>query len=266
MLIGKKISTILIVAGLGVGANPNRSWGAMIDKFTELAGPNSNPDSTNAAGASVDAWTVVAPAASGSGTRTYSSVNYWNIFSNTNAGAATLQTHVFDSALNIGQAVSIDYANRGAPAAGTGRSIGLRYLDAGGNTQIEFSLISDNNNFYRYFDTGSDTYTNTTKTFVASTVFNVSIALTGTVGSATTYTGTAGTTTWSGSFTSPITQIQVFNDIEGGGSDVSTNNLAITPEPASVGLIGGMGALGLLRRRRRGKRHLFLASSASQRA
>lgn len=247
------IAAATLAAGVCVTVSPRLASAAMIERFTATANPSTNPDATNAGGASADAWTVAAPSASGSNTRTYG-VPFWNIFSNASAGAPTLQTHAFSGALAVGQTASVDYANRSAPVAGTGRAIGLRFLDAAGATQVEFSLISDNGNLYRVFDTGSGTFANTSKPFVASTVFNVAIALTGTSGTATTYTGTAGTTTWTGSFTSPITQIQVFNDIQGGGSDVSTNNLAVTPEPGSLALAGVLGRIGLLRRRRRGAR------------
>ncbi len=81
-------------------------------------------------------------------------------------------------------------------------------------------------------------------------MFNVAFTITG----GNTYSATAGTASWTGTFTGSLAGIEVFNDAAGNGSDVGFDNLAITavPEPSPVSLLasGGVALLGYRQRRK----------------
>jgi hypothetical protein len=128
--------------------------------------------------------------------------------------------------LGVGQAVTIDWANR---AIDTGNSVGVSLMSTGAPA-VTFKFVGgDANGVYRYDDAGGAGQS-TGEPFAYQSMRTLKFAIT----SPGTYSASYGTSTWSGTYAGTIDGIQVFNNGGGNGSDVPFNNLVVVPEPASL--------------------------------
>ena len=223
--------------------------GATIVNYTATAAPSASPDGVDQTGTAVDVWQESVTAGTSGGAGSYIN-NGWEIYSYPDATGPTIdEAHTFTGgSVGVGQTVSISFANSAVQA---GQPVGISLL--GGSTPITFSFTGgDTSGHYRYSDAGG-TNKDTGLGFEYQTNFPVSFTFT----SATTYTATAGTASFSGTYSGAVTSIQVFNNAAGNGSDVAFNALAVSgstavPEPVSGTACAGLAAAaGLGRRRRR---------------
>lgn len=206
---------------------------ATIASYSASADPNAAPDAN--AGTD-DAWSVTSTDVGTGGTGSFlDGTRGWAIWSSPFGGDPATQTdavradHAFvGGPLNVGQTVSIDWANSGIL---TDRVVGVSLM-SGGTPMITVKFIGgDLDGVYRYDDAGG-TDQNTGQGFQYQTLAPLVIAL----NSATTYSASYNGTPWSGTYSGPIDGIQVFNDRAADASDVYFNNLAIVPEPTCLAL------------------------------
>ncbi len=257
----KKIC-LLLMAGCMVTSVANAST---IVSYSASDSPGSSPDGN---GNSVDVWTVTGDGGAG---RSYlkglqdGNANMWAIWDLSDQPGGTYATHTFaGGALTVGQSVSIDYTHN--TNIDNGQAIGIRMLD-GANNEVSYEFIGGDLNYSKY-DTGSGVFAATDKQYDNFDIYQVVFTLTG----ANSYdmTVSEGSITdagykpsedgnpdvgsviasWSGTFTgSSISGIQVFTE-GGNDSDQWFDNLAVIPEPATIGLVGLFG-VGMLFVRRR---------------
>jgi len=245
----RKTAQLVCVAAGVVGAAGWASAATPVS-YTATAAPSANPDGVDQTNTPVDVWQeVITPGTSG-GAGSYSNPTWypgaWTLYSYNDAtGGSIDEYHTFaGGAISVGQTVSIGIANS---AIATGQHVGFSLIDGG--SPINFYFVGgDSSGHYRYDDAGG-TDQDTGLGFEYQTPITVSITLT----SATTYSATAGTASWSGTYSGAITEMDVYNHAAGDGSDLGYDNLTVSavPEPVSAGLIGVLGVPALLRRRRR---------------
>lgn len=161
----------------------------------------------------------------------------------TAAGDFSTATRSFTGgALTTGQTFSIDLGNTGVSAGG---QIGLNLQD-GGVTVFELKFIGGGAN-WQLNDGGSDFSSG--QGFAANTSLNFSFTYEG--GSTYSYSfGSGSGTSFVASNTiSGIDGFELYSSRQGSGENFGSNNMEIVPEPA-IALLGSLGLLGLLRRRR----------------
>jgi hypothetical protein len=220
--------------------------------YTATSSPANNPDGVDQSLNPVDVWqeTIIPGDSGGAGSYQYNGGwAGWYIYSYPDASGGTIQeTHTFTGgALAIGQTVSLNWGNS---AIESGQQVGFNLLDGSANSDITFSFTGgDPTGHYRYTDSGVSGQ-DTGFGFLYQTMFNVAFTVTG----ANTYSATAGTASWTGTFTGSLAGIEVFNNAAGNGSDVGFNNLTISsvPEPSAIALImlTGIGLFGYQHRKK----------------
>ena len=176
------------------------------------------------------------------------SARAWGMYAN-NGSVANAYRSFTGGALSVGQTVAIDFDNG---YLDNSYSVGVGLLNASGNTLWEVFFTGGQSN-YRYQD-GSG-FNNTTISYGDEGVA-LDFTLTSSSGYQMTLTRLDGTTqTITGSLISnadqAISQVRLFNAGAGSGTskDAFFNSISIVPEP-SAALLGSLGALALLRRRR----------------
>jgi hypothetical protein len=240
--------------------------------YTATADPNANPDGVDQSLNPVNVWTCTFTAggtngtgdAGADGSGSYYGApfgspnlgNAWQMYSYQNdgvgnGGSAFANTTFAGGALTIGQTVSIGFEMRAldAPGGGTNLSIngqaGISLLNGSGNA-ITFAIIGGGPNNYYYTDAGSTDANAGPLTYQYQNPFTIAFTVTGPG----TYSAVAGSDSWSGTFSGSLVGMQVFNSKGGNSSDVGFNNLAIVPEPGTLGLVvGGLVFLGYAFRR-----------------
>jgi len=236
--------------------------------FDAAAAPGANPDaSVNGEGpATADAWTIVS-AFGGAGDLfgpglsdgTYSNDNTWQIFTVSGQDSQIYSKHTLDSPLNVGQSISLDFANSGvAPPPSTGANpgvVGISLKDSNNVNIAQFSFRGGSAD-YVY----SDAIANNMDT-LHPFEFQDLMQITWTIGPGGTYLATLadpGTHTiedsWAGVLggNGTVAGIEVFNNNGGNNSDVFYDDLTVVPEPTTW--IAGVAALAgciYLRRRSR---------------
>ena len=220
---------------------------ASVASYSATAAPNSNPDGTG----STNVWTTSTIGANagfflgnsgsnGDGNGAGAGTSAWAMYANSNDQA--FSSHTFaGGALVAGQTVGIDFDNGYFDST---KSAGIQLRS--GSTVLFSLYFRGGQSFYEYLDAGGLDI-DTTKGFSDD-----GAAFSFTLNSSTTYTASYGSASWSGTIANlAVDNIQIYNNSAGGGStrDVYFNNLTIIPEP-SAALLGGFGALALLRRRR----------------
>ncbi len=215
---------------------------ATIISYAATDAPGNNPDGVDQNSNPVQVWqqTIIPGTSGGAGSYSYAggwagSSAGWYIYSYPDqTGPIIDDTHTFiGGSLSIGQTVSLDWGNSAIQA---GQDAGLSILDGSGNSVITFSFTGgEPTGDYRYSDAGV-TAQDSGFGFLYQTTFNVAFTVTG----ANTYSATAGTATWTGTFAGSLNGIEVFNNAAGNGSDVGFNNLTISqvPEPGTIALVG----------------------------
>ncbi len=238
--------------------------------YTATADPNTAPDAVDQSSNPVDVWTCTfTPGATGSdGSGSYFGSpfgppnlgNAWQMYSYQNSGtgnggSAFANTTFAGGALAIGQTVSIGFEMRAldAPGGGTNLSIngqaGLSLLNGSGNA-ITLAIIGGGPNHYYYTDGGSTNANAGPLGYQYQNPFVVAFTVTGPGTYSAIASNANGTDSWSGTFAGSLIGMQVFDSKGGNGSDVGFNNLAIVPEPGTLGLvIGGLVFLGYAFRR-----------------
>ena len=159
------------------------------------------------------------------------------------AGTATASRLFTSGALGVGQTFSINLGHTNNIAAGN--DIGLLLTD-GGSTVFTLKFVGGGTQWLLN-DGGSDFGSG------QSYVANTSIALSFTYEGSNKYSYTFGTGSGN-NFTatntiSGIDGFTLFNNNQGNNENLGANNMSIIPEP-SAALLGGVGMLALLRRRR----------------
>jgi aryl-phospho-beta-D-glucosidase BglC (GH1 family) len=219
--------------------------------YTATAPPGDMPDGVNQNGTAVDVWTVtLTPGIDGNqngdnGSGVYfgetfdSFTNGWEEYSFQNTG--TGQGGSVDSvntfaggALSIGQSVSINFDMRGTdPVAGSlpaGR-VGVSLLN-GSIPALSFYIYGGGPGNYFYTDADSTAASAGSMQYQYQSPFNIKFTVT----SGTTYSAVAGSDAWNGTFSGPLTGIDVFNHAGGNESDVGFNNLAVAGAPTPLQL------------------------------
>ena len=269
-----KVCLLLAFTGFAGLATP--AFASTNVSYTATADPNTAPDGVDSNGNAVDVWTfghagsdtgATAPnnygsflgnsGANGGGSGAGAGTSAWGLYANrdytgaTNSGNEANIGYTFAGGmLTLGQSVSIAFDGG---YVDTGNQYGLRLFNSSGFA-LSLSFVGGDS-AYRYYDNATSGnsagfgYTPDGFTFKYT-------QLTLTTYSAVVTQGTATLGSWTGTVNSAPTFIQVYDSSAGSGSnyDVYANNLQIVPEPGSLTLCGGLGAvlLGLARRRRTG--------------
>lgn len=243
------LALLSVIAAAGMASASNDF------SYTATAGPAANPDGIDVlnGNAPVDAWQeTVIPGTSG-GAGSYGNGGWggtgWYLYSYNDATGGTVQERdtFAGGALAIGQTVSLMWGNANIL---TGQQVGLSILDGSGNQDIIFSFTGgDSGGQYRYTD-ASVTGQESGYGFQYYTMFNVAFTVTG----ANTYSATAGTASWTGTFTGSLSGIEVFNNAAGDSSDVGFNALTVIPEPSTMVLVSAGTALLVCYQRRKALR------------
>ena len=253
-----KRASLLLMMGCMMASVANA---ALVATYSASASPGDALDANDNA---VDVWTVTG---FDGANRSYyqGSVDgndgLWGIWDRSDGVdggfSGTYATHTFaGGALTVGQSVSLDYSNQNID---DGEMVGIRLLD-GASSEAEFVFIGGTQ-AYSYTDSASADYTATSKGWSRVDLFQVVFTLTDANSYSMSITSGSGgedgnpdvgsvVDSWSGTFTgSSIDGIQVFTE-GGDGSDQRFDNLAVVPEPATIGLVGAFGVVAFLMRRR----------------
>lgn len=190
--------------------------------------------------------TFLGGAANGSNINTTGSFGTvsWSLYAN--SGQTASRFYDFSSILTTGQSVSLAMDNGSIDTGGT---VGFSLQNSGGTNRFEYYYIGgDSVNSYKINDAGGQenvtpnvgfTSTGLVLSFTQLAADSYSFSING---NPITNTGLSITA-------SDISRIRLFNFNAGGGNDAHFNSLAVVPEP-SAALLGGLGAIILLRRRR----------------
>lgn len=165
--------------------------------------------------------------------------------SSSDVGAFSTATRGFTGgALSAGQTFSIDLGNTGVDLGAPGQ-VGINLQD-GGVTVFELKFIGGNTNWLLN-DGGSDFSAG--QGFAANTSLTFSFTYEG--GSTYSYSfgSGSGSNFVASSTISGIDGFELYSSRQGGSENFGANNISIVPEP-SITLLGSLGILGLLRRRR----------------
>jgi hypothetical protein len=223
--------------------------------YTATAGPGSTPDGVDQNSNPVNVWTTIVILGGTNGTGDNGAdgagvyfgnpdggggidggaIGSWQLYSyqndGTGLGGSVDATNQFaGGALTVGQTVSINFVMRATDAASGGRpagAVGVSLL-SGNNTAVEFYIYGGGPGYYFYTDAGSTAADAGPMTYQYQHAFNIAFTITG----PNTYSATAGSDSWTGTFNGPISGIDVFDHAGGNGSDVGFNNLSVAPELA----------------------------------
>lgn len=245
----------ILLTLFGVISTVTLASASNIFSYTATGTPGSTPDGQDQNGNPVNVWTLVLSAGGTNGTGDNgedgsggwfgnpdgaggiggSGENSWQIYSyqndGTDLGGSVDATNQFaGGALTVGQTVSINFVMRATDPSANGLppgTVGVSLL-SGNNTAIEFYIYGGGPGWYLYTDAGSTGADAGPMTYQYQSAFNIEFTITG----PNTYSATAGSDSWTGTFNGPITGIDVFNHNGGNASDVGFNNLTIAPELA----------------------------------
>lgn len=146
--------------------------------------------------------------------------------------------------MNVGQTISLQFDNGGIA---TGKSTGIQLYN--GATLVFQLYFRGGESVYEYFDNLSGgTYDQDTSAGFSTDGGTFSFTLNSSTG----YSASWRNVNWTGTVQNlGIDRIQVYNNSAGSGDggNLYFNNLTVVPEP-SAALLGSLGVLALLRRRR----------------
>ena len=247
----KRIALILLwMISVSRGAN-----GAGIFSYAATNSPGSAPDGVDQSGNLVNVWTVTAipggtnglgdSGADGSGVYFGNpdggggidggAVGSWQEYSYQNdgvgLGGSVDAVNVFAGGpLTTAQTVALDFVMRATDPASGGRqpgTVGISLLN-GTNAAVTFFIYGGGPGYYLYNDAATTNGDAGPMGYQYQSAFHVAFTITG----PNTYTATAGSDTWNGTFKGPLTGIDVFNHAGGNASDVGFNHLTVIPELA----------------------------------
>ena len=170
----------------------------------------------------------------------------FGLFAGGEGGNNSSATRPFTGALTAGQTFSIDLGHSNSIA--NGGEVGLNLLD-GSSAVFTLKFVGGGGSFWRINDGGSDF--NTTQGYLADAALSFSFTYNGGSSYSYTFGSSSGVNFTASSTISNVTAVKVFSNAQGSGANTGANNVAIVPEPASLGLLlmSGIGMLGLRRRR-----------------
>jgi hypothetical protein len=173
----------------------------------------------------------------------------WDIYDapgrNGSQSGEITQTNTFNYALTLDQSVSLEYATGNSLAIGG--KVGLNLLD-GSTTEVSIFAQNSASSDFLYTDSTNTAVSTGQVYYNSSNIMDFSFEVTGTD----TYSADLNGHTFTGTFSAPITGIQVFNENGGASSDQYTTDLIEPiPEPSTYALmLGGLVLFGMLLRRR----------------
>lgn len=170
----------------------------------------------------------------------------FGLFSGGNAAGdfATAKRSFTGGALTAGQSFSIDLGNTGIDLGAPGQ-VGLN-LQAGGVTVFALKFVGGGSNWLLN-DGGSDFSAG--QGFAANTSLNFLFTYEGGSNYSYSFGSGSGSNFTASNTISGIDGFELYSSRQGGGENFGANNISIVPEP-SIALLGGLGLLGLLQRRR----------------
>jgi hypothetical protein len=232
----------------------NSALGATTVEYSYNAPPSSSNDSlVNGGPATTQAWTIAyttaIPSNFGPFDGTIHGTPMWDIYDapgrNGSQSGEITQTNTFNYALTLDQSVSLEYATGNSLAIGG--KVGLNLLD-GSTTEVSIFAQNSASSDFLYTDSTNTAVSTGQVYYNSSNIMDFSFEVTGTD----TYSADLNGHTFTGTFSAPITGIQVFNENGGASSDQYTTDLIEPiPEPSTYALmLGGLVLFGMLLRRR----------------
>jgi hypothetical protein len=169
----------------------------------------------------------------------------WSLYAN--SGGEANRIYDFGSSMTVGQSVVIDMDN---PGIATGGVVGFSLRNSSSQNRFEFYYIGgDSVNSYKINDSSGQENVSPTVPFTTG-----GLSLEFTLLASNTYSFSINGADIANSglnlTASDISQIRIFNYNAGSGQDAHFNSFELIPE-SSTALLGGLGMLALLRRRRR---------------
>lgn len=169
----------------------------------------------------------------------------WGLYGN--SGQTSNAVRPFSGSLNVGQGFNIDMDNGYLDG---GATVGFGLQDSSGNNRLEVFFAGGNANYTVFGSAAQDSLIGYTDEgldidFLLTGTDSYSVKLTRKDGTTNTLTGTLGGTSGSG-----VSQVRLFNFNAGGAgsNNLYFNSIAVTPEPASLGVLA-LAGIAMLRRR-----------------
>lgn len=211
----------------------NSGWTGWTESLTNPGSPSENGTFLGGAGNGSNITT----------TGSFGTVS-WSLYANN--GQTASRVYDFSSSLTVGQSVLIDMDN---PGIANGGVVGFSLRNSSSQSRFEFYYIGgDSVNSYKINDSSGQENVSPTVGFTS-----VGMSLEFTLLASNNYSfsinGINITNSGLNLTASDISQIRIFNFNAGGSQDAHFNSLSVVPEP-SAALLGGLGVLALLRRRR----------------
>ncbi len=236
-----KLKTLIAIIPLAVAA---QAFGATVATWSASGGANPGTDGWEPDLSGTGDWFQGNSAGNAGGSSGAGAGNpAWGLWSN-DGGVSAATWALVGGALTVGQSLGIDFDNGWVDSGG----VGVQFT-SGGTVALAVFL---NQGGPGYEITNSTGNVSSGKGWTGDG-FNISVELTGSGTYSLSFPGYSGSGTLANSLTS-IDGIRVYSADptglgSGGNYDVFFNNVSVIPEP-SAALLGGLGMLALLRRRR----------------
>jgi hypothetical protein len=246
-----KITRFSLALVAGFALLSSSAFGQFITYTANNTPGTSNDSLVNSGPTTTQVWTLATTGNSTSeATATISGSKVWAIDARSDTSTITQTTSFQDGALQHDQSVSIKYGM--SNEVDSGGKVGLNLL-SGSTTEVSV-FFAGGQSYFEYTDS-THSAVSTGQYYNPSSLMTFSFEITGTG----TYSADLNGNTFTGTFSAPITGIQVFDD-DGGGSGIgsqytsteySTDLVESVPEPATYAMVAlALGALLLMVRPR----------------